>query len=491
MINADSGQVKVTTRPAERSSVVLEVEFPVEQVRRSVEESVRHLARRTKVPGFRPGKIPRPVLELALGIRRDDPSAPNPLYDDAKEHLFEHSVVDALRDSEFDVLSIPAPEWLTFAEDAGASYRVTLPLRPTVKLGSYTDYPFAIAIDTIDDASVDKVIEQLRDQQASLVPVEERGAATDDYAVIRFVGRRGGESIDGAQSERMPLIIGRERFVPGFEEQLIGLREGNDKTFSITFPEDYPEQELAGKAVEFEVTLLELREKRQPEADDDFARGLGAYEDLAELRSGITRRLERNALDRARHVFADRIIEFSVANSTLELPDLLIERELEVMLDELGVRLAEQGIGFEDYLRATERDQEKLVAEFRPDAERRVKTLLVLSEIAERESIDVTDEELDVDLARSRERYAGNQRLVSYLESARGRAYSRSLLRRSKTVETLIDRWIDQHPEFKNVQHLHEDEGPGAAGGNSSPGAAADSKSTASTSARRSKKRSR
>ncbi len=491
MINADSGQVKVTTRPAERSSVVLEVEFPAEQVRRSVEESVRHLARRTKVPGFRPGKIPRPILERALGIRRDDPTAPNPLYDDAKEHLFEHSVVDALRDSELDVLTIPAPEWLAFEEHAGASYRVTLPLRPAVKLGAYTDYPFGITIDTIDDAAVDRVIEQLRDQQASLVPVEDRGAATDDYAVIRFVGRRNGEPIEGAQSERMPLIIGRERFVPGFEEQLIGLREGGEKTFSLTFPDDYPEQELAGKAVEFEVTLLELREKRLPDADDEFVRSLGAYEDLAALRSEISRRLERNALDRARHAFADRIIEFSVANSTLELPDLLIERELEVMLDELGVRLAEQGIGFEDYLRATERDQTKLLAEFRPDAERRVKTLLVLSEIAQREGIEVTDEELDADLARSRERYAGNQRLISYLESARGRAYTRSLLRRSKTVETLIDRWIDQHPEFKNVQHLHGDEGAGAAAGNSSVAGAADSQSAASSSAVGSKKGSR
>jgi len=180
---------------------------------------------------------------------------------------------------------------------------------------------------------------------------------------------------------------------------------------------------------------------------------------MDDLRSEIQRRLERNALDRARHVFADRIIEFSVANSTLELPDLLIERELEVMLDELKVRLAEQRIGYDEYLRATERDEAKILEEFRPDAERRVKTLLVLSEIAEKEGIEVTDDELEADLDRSRERYADNPRLVTYLESARGRSYTRSLLRRSKTVETLIDRWIEQHPEFENVQHLHDDDG--------------------------------
>jgi len=210
--------------------------------------------------------------------------------------------------------------------------------------------------------------------------------------------------------------------------------------------------------VEFEVGLLELREKRLPEADDDFARSLGRYDDLAALRDEIKRRLERNALDRARHVFSDRIIEFAVANATLELPDLLIDREQEVMLDELRVRLAEQGIGFEDYLRATERDESQIMAENRPDAERRVKTLLVLSEIAQKEDVEITDQELAADLARSRERYASNQRLVSYLESPRGQAYTRSLLRRSKTVELLVDRWIEQHPEFENVQHLHDDD---------------------------------
>jgi len=459
MMNAENGQMKVTTRPAEKSSVVLEVEFPPDQVQKQVAESVRHLARRTKVPGFRPGKVPRAMLERELGIRRDDPAAPNPLYDDAKEHLFEHSVLDAVRDSDLDVLSIPEPEWLSFAEDGGASYRVTLPVRPDVKLGAYTDYPFGITVDTVDDEQVDKVIEQLRDQQASLVPVTGRGAATDDYAVIRFAGSRDGAPVEGAQADRMPLIIGRERFVPGFEDQLIGLAEGHDKKFSVTFPDDYQDSDIAGKPVEFDVTMLELREKKLPEADDDFARSLGDYESLADLRAEIGRRLERNSLDRARHVFADRIIEFAVANSTLELPDLLIERELEVMLDELKVRLAEQGIGYDDYLRATERDEAKILEDFRPDAERRVKTLLVLSEIAEKEGIQVTDQELAADLERSREQYADNPRLVSYLESARGQSYTRSLLRRSKTVETLIDRWIAQHPEFENVQHLHDGDG--------------------------------
>ncbi len=458
MINAETGQMKVSTRPAEHSSVVLEVEFPADQVRRQINESVRHLAQRTKVPGFRPGKVPRPLLERALGIRRDDPDAENPIYDDAKEHLFERSVLEAVRDQDFDVLSIPEPEWTSFGEETGAAYQVTLPLRPEVKLGAYAEYPFGITIDETTDESVAKVIDQLRDQQAALVPVENRGAATDDYAVVKFSGSRDGQPIEGATSERTPLIIGRERFIPGFEENLIGLREGESKQFSVTFPDDYPEAELAGKPADFDVTLLELREKQLPEADDDFARSMGAYEDKAALLVEIRERLERNALDRARHVFSDRIIDFAVANASIELPDMLIEREQEVMLDELKVRLAEQGIGYSDYLRVTERDEPKVLEEFRPDAEKRVKTLLALSAIADKEEIDISDAELDAELERSRERYAGNPKLIAYLESARGRTYTRSLLRRSKVVETLVDRWIADHPEFSNVQHLHEHE---------------------------------
>ena len=326
-MSAETGQMKVTTRPAQRSSVVLEVEFPADQVRRQVDESVRHLARRTKVPGFRPGKVPRPLLERALGVRRDDPDAANPIYDDAKEHLFERSVLDAVRDQDLDVLQIPDPEWTSFAEDAGATYTVTLPIRPDVKLGAYTDYPFGITIDEINDESVDKVIEQLRDQQASLVPVEGRGAAVDDYAVIRFNGSHDGQPIDGATTERMPLIIGRERFIPGFEDNLIGLSEGDSKTFSVTFPDDYgrptwpaspPTSRLACSSCARSACLLRTT----------ISHGRSARTTISpRCAPRSRRRLERNALDRARHNFADRIIEFAVANATLDLPDLLIESE--------------------------------------------------------------------------------------------------------------------------------------------------------------------
>ncbi|MDQ3870822.1 MAG: trigger factor [Chloroflexota bacterium] len=451
--------MKVTTSPAPRSSVLMEVELPADRLQRSIDESVRHLGRRTRVPGFRPGKVPRPVLERALGVRRDDPGAANPIYEEAKEHLFEASVVEALRQTDLEILSIPQPEWVSFAEGSGATYRLTLPIRPQVKLGAYADYPFGISVEEVDDPKVDAVVEQLRDQQATLVPVEGRGAENGDYAVIAFRGTKDGVPFEGGTAERFPLVIGRERMIPGFEDHVVGMAEGDERTFALTFPADYPDESLAGQTAEFHVTMLELRRKVLPDADDEFARSLGDYADLNALRGEIRRRLEANARDRARHAFADRIIEFAVANATVDVPDLLVEREMDVILDELKLRLGEQGIAFEEYLRVTGRDEQSLRAEQREAADKRVKTLLVVGAIADAEQIEVGDAEVEAEIERARQRYAENPRLVAYFESERGRSYLRSTLRRTKTVEALVDRWLAAHPEAGDVRHLEDEAG--------------------------------
>ncbi|MGZ6295379.1 MAG: trigger factor [Candidatus Limnocylindrales bacterium] len=450
----------VTFTPAPKSTVVLQVEVPADRLQRSIDEAVRHVGRRTRVPGFRPGKVPRAMLERELGIRRDDPTSADPIYDEARDHLFQATVVDALEPrTDLDVLEIPSPEWIRFAEGEGAAYRVTLPVRPTVKLGAYTDYPFAPQIEPVDDAKVDKVIEELRDQHASLVAVEGRPAQNGDYAVIGFQGTRDGKTFEGGSADRFPLVIGAERMVPGFEAQLVGMTDGQEKAFTITFPADYPDEALRDQPVAFQVTLRELREKRLPELDDEFATTVGSYADLAALRVDLRRRLEANALDQARHAFSDRIIEFAVANASVEIPDALVDREVEVMHDELRVRLAEQGIGYEEYLKVTERDDAKIHAEYREPAEHRVKVLLVLSAIAEAEKVTVDDAEVEAEVARARTRYTNNPKLVSYFDSPRGRSYLSSTLRRSRVVEGLVDRWLEAHPEVGPLPHLEEDAG--------------------------------
>jgi trigger factor len=216
------------------------------------------------------------------------------------------------------------------------------------------------------------------------------------------------------------------------------------------------EASLAGKPAHFEVEVRELREKVMPEVDDDFARSMGDFADLAALRTEVQGRLERNALDKARHQFADRIIEYAVANATLDLPDILIDQEVEVMHDEFRGSLARQGITEEAYLKVTNKTDADLHADFRPDAEKRVKVLLVLSKVAETEGIDVPETDVEAEIARGRERYAGDSKLVKYFDSERGRNFIRSSLRRSRTVESLVDKWLAAHPDHPALPHVEE-----------------------------------
>ena len=446
--------MNVTTTPAPRSSVLLEVEVPADRLDREVAESVRRLSRRTRVPGFRPGKAPRSMLERVLG--------PGAVLDDAVDRLVEVAYREAVVETGTVPLGRASIEIRTAEEGHPLVFTATVPIPPEVKLGDYLSFPFAPEIDVIDDAKVDKVIEELRDQQARLDPVEDRGIRKGDYAVIGFAGTRDGVPFEGGSAERAPIIVGEERFIPGFEEALLGMTVGETREFDITFPADYHEEDLAGREVHFSVTLRELREKIAPEADDEFARSIGDYADLEALRAEVKLRLEHNALDRARHRFADRIVEYAVANATVDPPDLLVDEEAEVMHDELVSTMRRQGIAEEAYLKATGKTADELLAEMRPDAERRVKTLLVLSRVADAQGVEVPPERIEAEVAEARAQYASNPRLAEYVGSDRARASLRSSLRRSIVVEKIIDDWLAAHPDHPALPHI-EDATPDAA----------------------------
>ena len=440
--------MQITRTPGPDSTIQLEIELPPERLSRAVDDAVRRLARGTRVPGFRPGKAPRAVLERHLG--------PGAVLDEAVEHLVQDAYREALVQEEILPLTNADVDVVEAEEGKPLIFKATVQVPPEVHLGDYKGFNFGPEIDTIDDARIDKVLEELRDQNATLAAVEGRGAQDGDYAVISFVGSRDGEPFEGGTSERMPIILGQERLIPGFEANLLGLEVGGSTEFDITFPDDYPETELAGKTAHFAVDLRELREKVMPDLDQDFIGTLGDFADLDALRTDVKERLERNALDRARHGFADQIIDYAVANSTVDLPPILVDQEVEVMHDEFRASIARQGITEEAYLKALEKTDADLHGEFRPGAEKRVRTLLVLSKIADAEGVTVPDAEVDAEVARGRERYPDDARLQEYFSSDRGRSYIRSTLRRSRVVEGLIDEWLAAHPEQGPLPHLED-----------------------------------
>ena len=426
--------VTVSTRPEPGSKVVLEIEVPPTEVDRYVAEAYRAVARRTKVPGFRPGKAPRPIIDRYVGRAS--------VLAEAIEELVSHSYEDAVGQTDIVPIDQPSVDLDPSAVREGDAVRftATVAVRPDVQLGAYTDYPFSLERPQVSDEQVEQVLQELRTQQGSLHPVDGRPAAEGDFVTIKMRGTIDGEPFEGGQSDRLPLVIGESRLVPGFEEQLVGMGPSDEKSFELTFPDDYPQEELRGKRARFDVTLLDLRERRLPELDDDFARSVSDAATLDELRREIRGALEARATAEARHAFSDRIIDFATANATVDIPEVLITNEIEIMRDELRSRLARQRIGFEQYLELSKQSPEQLAAELREPATRRVKSLLVLSAIAEREGIDASADEVEAEAAAQLERYGNEPRIAEYLRSARGRSYLRMTIRNRKLVEALIDR---------------------------------------------------
>jgi trigger factor len=444
--------MNVTATPAPKSSILLEIEVPPERLDRAVRDAVSRLSRQTRVAGFRPGKAPRPILERVLG--------PGAVLDEAVEQVVQAAYRDAVIEQGIVPLTNADVEIVEAEEGKPVRFKATVQVRPEVELGDYTGFNFAPEIEEIDAAKVDKVLEELRDQNATLGAAGDRPAKDGDWAIIGFAGTKDGEPFEGGTSDRMPLVIGQDRLIPGFEANLVGLRAGESTEFDITFPADYPEPALAGQVAHFAVDLHELREKVLPEANDAFAMMMGDYATLDALKADIDQRLRRNALDKARHEFADKIIEYAVANSTIELPDVLVDQEVEVMHDEFRTQLVRQGIGEEAYLKATGQTETELHAEFRPRAEHRTKVLLVLSRVADVEGIEIPDAEVEAQVEMARARYQ-DPKTLRYFESERGRNFIRSTLRRTRLVEVLVDRWLAAHPEHPALPHL-EDDAPSA-----------------------------
>ena len=426
--------VTVTSRPEPGSKVVLEIEVAADEVNRHFATAYRHVAERTRVPGFRPGKAPRAVVDRYVGRAS--------VVAEALDHLVNDSYESAL--DQVDVIPIDQPDVdidpSALAEGSSVTFKATVPVRPQVELGSYTDYSFGLEIPEVTDEQVDGVLQELREQQGSLRPIDGRPAQDGDMVALKYTGTIDGEAFEGGSSDRLPLILGENRMIPGWEEQIVGMEIGGTKGFDITFPDDYRVEELRGKEAHFEVELLDMRERVLPELTDEFAKSVAEVATVDELRAEIRDALSKRAEAEARHAYSDRIIDFATSNATVELPEVMITNEIEIMRDELRTRLAQQRIGMEQYLSLAKQTPEELTSELREPASRRVKTLLVLSAIAEREGIDATDEQINAEIAEQLERYGDDKQLREYLTSRRGRAYLRMTLRNRTLVESLVDR---------------------------------------------------
>jgi trigger factor len=377
----------VTTNVTElpESRVRVEAEVSAQEVERRLQQAARDLGRQMKIDGFRKGKVPPTVVIRRLG--RDY------VLDEALRSSLTSWYVDAIDiagivpvgEPNLDVGDLPA-------EGQPLSFSIEIGVRPRAQLGTYKGLEVGRREPEADDEAIDAELERMRDRFATLETVE-RAAENGDHVVIDYVGKIDGEPFEGGEGRDQLLELGSGRLIPGFEEQLVGAKAGDERTVSVTFPTEYVEH-LAGKDATFDVTVSEVKAKQLPELDDEFASDAAGFDTLAELREDIAGRIREHEEHEIEHEFERAVLDAAVAEAVVEVPHQLAHARAHEMLEETLGALARQGISKEAYLRITGKDEEELAHEAEDEAGQSLKREAVIAAIVEAEPIEPTDEQV-------------------------------------------------------------------------------------------------
>jgi len=389
--------VTTTVTELPDSRVRVQAEVAPQEVERRIQQAARELGRQMRIPGFRKGKVPPQVV-----IRRVGRGA---VLDEALRSALGAWYADAIDGAGIAPVGEPdldVPSELP-AEGEPLQFSIEIGVRPTAKLGQYKGLEVGRREPAVEEEQIDEEIERLRDRLATLETVE-RAAQTGDHVVIDYVGSVDGTEFEGGTGRDQLLELGSGRLIPGFEEQLVGASAGDERAVNVTFPEDYQATELAGQEAQFAVTVNEVKEKRLPDVDDDFASEAAGFDTLPELRDDIGQRLrtiDERSLERE---FEEAVVQAAVDEAEVDVPERLVHARAHELLEDTFSMLARQGISKESYLRFSGRDEETLAHEAEPEAAAALKREAVLAAIVEAENIEPTDEQVTEALQPSAER---------------------------------------------------------------------------------------
>ena len=382
--------MKVTAEKIDKHQVALAIEVPGEEVAKSFQKAYQRLANKVNIPGFRKGKVPRKILEMRLGA--------DALKEEAFELLAGPAYQAALKQEDLDPVSRPDVEVGELEDGQPLSFKVTVTVKPTATLGEYKGLTVEKPVAQVTDAEVEDSLNTMRNRQAQMIVVEDAVIEQGDFAVIDFAGTIDGIPFGGGEGKGYPLEIGSGSFIPGFEEQLIGVKTGEAKVVSVSFPEDYHVKELAGKAAEFTVTVHEVKRKQLPELNDDFAKEVGSFETLADLKADIKTKLLNAAEEQAKKEYERLVIKAAVDNAALELPEVMIDDRASRIVEDFAYNLESRGMKLDQYLQYTKKTLSELKASYRDVAAEQVKADLVMEAIAKAENLEVTDKDIEVEM---------------------------------------------------------------------------------------------
>ncbi|WP_078413952.1 trigger factor [Priestia abyssalis] len=381
----------------EANQGVLTVEVEAAQFNEALDKAFQKVVKQVNVPGFRKGKMPRAMFEKRFGVES--------LYQDALDIILPEAYSKAVEETGIEPVDRPEIDIEKIEQGENVIFTAKVTVKPEVKLGDYKGLEVEKMDTTVTEEDVEAELKTLQERHAELV-VKEGKIEQGDMAVIDFEGFVDGEAFEGGKGENYSLEIGSGTFIPGFEDQLVGLEAGAEKDVEVTFPEEYHAEELAGKAAVFKTKIHEVKSKELPALDDEFAKDADEeVETLDALKAKIQERLQTQKTNESEGALRDTLVEKAADNAEVEIPEAMFNTESDRMMQEFEQRLQMQGLNLDLYYQFSGQDEKALRDQMRPDAEKRVKINLTLEAIAKAENLEVSDEEAEAELAKMAEMY--------------------------------------------------------------------------------------
>lgn len=412
--------MSVQVENLEKNMAKLTIEVPAEEVEKALQEAYNKEKNKISLRGFRKGKVPRNMIEKMYG--------PAVFYEEAANILIQANYAAAVEESGADVVSRPTIDVTQIEAGKPFIFTAEVAVRPEVELGKYLGVQVTKIDTSVSDAEVEEALEKERNNNSRTVAVTDRPVAVGDTAIIDFEGFIDGVAFEGGKGENHPLEIGSHSFIDTFEDQLVGKNAGDEVEVNVTFPEEYQAKDLAGKPAVFKVKIHEVKAKELPELNDEFAQDVSEFDTLEEYKADLRKNLEVQKENEAKRTKEDEAIKKIIDKSKMEIPEAMIKTQCESMVNEFAQRIAQSGLSMEQYMQFSGLTMEKLEEQVRPEAETRIKSSLVLEQIAKDENIEVSDDEVKAEVEKMAKAYGMEaDKLMEYLGDAEKASIKRDL----------------------------------------------------------------
>ena len=381
----------------EKNMAKLTIEVSAEEFEKAIQAAYLKQRKNISVPGFRKGKVPRQMIEKMYGV--------GIFYEDAANSLIPDAYAKAYDESELEIVSQPSIDVVQIEKGKPFIFTAEVATKPEVTLGEYKGLKVDKVSNRVTAKEVDAKLEEEQKKNARTVAVLDRAVQDGDEVVLDFEGFVDGVAFEGGKGENYPLTIGSGAFIPGFEEQLIGVEAEKEVEVNVTFPEEYHSADLAGKAATFKCTVHEIKVKELPELDDDFAAEVSEFDTLDEYKADIKAKIKEQKIADGNRQKEDQAVEKAVANATMDIPEAMIETQVRQQFEDMSYRMQSQGLTMEQYFQFTGLTEEKMMEELRPTAIKKIETRLVLEAIVKAESIEISEEKFEAELVKMAETY--------------------------------------------------------------------------------------